>query len=151
MVYTSSMSDYTEKYQQLLAASNVMQENQDCAVMALAVVGDLSYTDAHCLLEMFGRSHRQSCYHHQTLQALAFLDLEIEDQTALWRDTMGGRTVRTLARVMKGHKGKWLVRTSQHVLAVEDGKIHDWTNGRLHRIQTVVKVVPATTAARSPE
>jgi hypothetical protein len=134
----------------MFEASNAMNETRDCAVMAMAVVGDLSYRDAHRLLEMLGRKRRRSCYHYQTLEALKFLDLETEDQTKLWRDTLGGRTVRTLARVMKGRKGKWLVRTSQHILAVEDGEVHDWTAGRLHRILKVVKVTPAT-AARSPE
>ena len=137
------MSNYTEKYRQLLSASDVMQEDQDCSVMAIAVIGDLSYHDAHCLLEMLGRKHRRYVCHYQTREALEFLDLETEDQTKLWRDTLGGRTVRTLARVMKGQKGKWLVRTAHHVFAMEDGEVHDWTARRLHRIQMVLEVTPA--------
>jgi hypothetical protein len=144
------MSKFTEKYQTLLRDSNVMDEWYDCAVMAIAVLGDLSYLDSHRLFETLGRGHRKTVSHHQTLQALASLDLDTEDQTALWRDLMGGRTVRTLARVMKGQKGKWMVRTAQHVFAMEDGEVHDWTAGRLHRILKVSKVTSAT-AARSPE
>jgi|GEM_PF-6455435 len=150
MVYTLGMSELTNKFLKLASDSNVLGETQDCAVKAIAVIGDLSYYDAHCLLEMLGRKRRRSCYHYQTREALDFLDLTTEDQTKLWRDTMGGRTVRTLERVMKGRKGKWLVRTAHHILAVEDGEVHDWTAGCLHRIQKVEKVVPAT-AARSPE
>ncbi len=141
-------ANYTEKFYRLEKAAIEMDEVHDCAVKALAIVGDLSYKDAHCLLELMGRKKCKITYIHQTRQALEHLDLDTEDQTKLWRDTLGGRTVRTLARAMKGHTGKWLVWTSKHIFAAKDGEIHDWTAGRLHRIVQVEKVIPTV---RSPE
>jgi len=147
MSQPTKKKNYTEKFQELAKAANDMGETRDCAVKALAIVGDLSYEDAHCLLELYGRKSRDGTYDYITHKALKFLDLATEDQTKLWRDCMGGRTVRTLARVMRGRKGKWLVWTSQHILAVEDGEVHDWTNGRLHRVKRILKVKHATAAS----
>ena len=137
-------ANYTEKFYRLEKAAIKMGEVSDCAVKAVAILGDLSYGDAHCLLKLAGREKCGVTYIHQTRQALEYLGLDTKDQTKLWRDTRGGRTVRTLARAMKGRTGTWLVWTSQHIFAAKDGEIHDWTAGRLHRILKVSQVTPAT-------
>jgi hypothetical protein len=131
----------SEIYEKLEKASNEMQEDRDCAVKAIAVVGGLTYEDAHVLLELHGRKPKDGTPRIITEQALKFLDLKAEDCTKMFRD-LGGKTVRTLGRVMKGIKGKFLVFTASHVLAVKDGEVHDWTKGRLHRVQNVKRISP---------
>jgi hypothetical protein len=142
---------FTEKYKELEKAAKAMNETKDCAVKAMAVIGDLPYDEAHCLLEMHGRLPRHGTWNHITRQALKFMDLKTEVETELWRDIMGGKTIRTLGRVMKGVKGKFIVWTSQHVLAIEDGEVHDWTNGRLHRIERIERVTPMSMAANNED
>lgn len=48
----------------------------------------------------------------------------------------GGLTPRTLTKVLNP-KAKYLVFVDGHVLAVLDGKICDWTEGRKHRVKSV--------------
>jgi hypothetical protein len=137
---------FTDRYKALAASAKAMNETKDCAVKAIAILGDLSYEDAHCLLELHGRVGRSGTWNYVTHRALDFLDLKTETETELWRDIMGGKTVRTLGRVMKDVPGMFIVWTSQHVLAIKDGEVHDWTNGRLHRIKLIVRVTPMMAA-----
>jgi len=46
------------------------------------------------------------------------------------------RTVRTFERICNPND-RYLVRVKGHLLAVRDGKVQDWTQGRMHRIQQV--------------
>lgn len=141
------MADYkSDRYKELKAASDKMRETKDCAVMAVAVAGDLTYEDAHCLMELCGRKPRTGTHYWSTCKALKFLDIKTEDCTELFK-MMGAKTVRTLGRVMRGRKGvSYLVRTSHHIFTVKDGEICDWTEGRLHRIQTVERLHYETAA-----
>lgn len=139
------MSYKSETFNKLMQSAQAMNETRDCAVKAIAVVGDLSYEDAHTLLELYGRKRKHGTKRYMTRKALKFLDLQTKDVTDQFRDA-GAKTVRTLGRVIKNKKGTYLVFTASHVLAVRDGEICDWTDGRLHRIQGVERVEPMMAA-----
>lgn len=143
------MSYKSETFRKLQQASDSIEETRDCAVKAIAVVGDLSYEDAHTLLELYGRKRNHGTKRYITREALKFLDLQTKDVTEQFR-AAGAKTVRTLGRVIKNRKGTYLVFTANHILAVKDGEICDWTDGRLHRIQGVERVEP-TMAANSED
>ncbi|MHC4300520.1 MAG: hypothetical protein ACYS7Y_24860, partial [Planctomycetota bacterium] len=65
----------SKTFQALHEAAKRMNETRDCTVKAIAIAGDLSYEDAHCLLELFGRKPRSGTYTYMTRRALKFLDL----------------------------------------------------------------------------
>ena len=50
-----------------------------------------------------------------------------------------GQTCRTLEKNLP-KKGRYLITVRGHVLAAVDGKVHDWSSGRLHRINKVYKI-----------
>lgn len=52
------------------------------------------------------------------------------------------RTVKTLARELT--TGTYIVGVRGHVLCLRDGVVHDWTDGRYHRIETVDRVEEAS-------
>ena len=136
---------YTDLFQKMLQASEVMTEINDCAVKAVAIVGGLTYKNAHNLLKRTGRKPRASANIEQIHQALKLLDIKTRDVTKQYRDTLGAKTIRTLSRVMVDRKGAYLAYTCDHIMAIKDGVIHDWLDGRLHRIVRVEKLKKGNT------
>lgn len=112
-----------------------MNENRDCAVRAVAIVSGVDYRAAHAALKAEGRKDRCGTYPVQYCAALTKMGFEAR------KIEFRGATVRTIGSQLR--RGKFLVRVSRHVLAVVDGKVMDWTEGRLHRVKDVYEVVPA--------
>lgn len=124
-------------YEDLQSASKSMHETNDCGVKALAVVAGLSYEEAHAKLARNGRTPRKGTPDVITRKVLSALGYKTEPVI------VKAKTVRTLGRELKYRQGAYLVWTSnnRHILAIRDGKVCDWTKGRLHRIHRVEKVV----------
>ena len=138
MVYTLGM-EHSQLYQKMLQASDKAEETSDCAVIALAIVTDLTYGAVHKLLEQTGRKARSITHRGHINNALDFLDIKTRDVTKQYH-TLGAKTIRTLGRVMAGREGIYLAYTHDHILAVKDGVLHDWLAGRTHRIVTILKL-----------
>ncbi len=116
-----------------LSASEGMNEKNDCAVRAVAIITGKSYTEIHQVFARCGRRHRGRTWHHTT--TLVLMHLGIKTVPVLFK----GKTIRTLARELP--KGYYLVRIRNHMLAIKDGRVCDWTEGRLHRVKEVYKVL----------
>lgn len=127
------MSDVLET---VVQASNRHNEHRDCAVRALAIAGDYEYDDVHYVFHLCGRLNRKVTPWHVTEKAVKMLRFRMVDVTG-WFES---RTVRTLELEMRYRPGRYLVRVSRHLLPVVDGKVHDWTKGRLHRIISIFKL-----------
>ena len=128
----------TEDFTTILADAKRTGDNRCCAPIAVALVAGVKFRTAQSWLAKLGRrkgrgtprsiTHRALRDHGFTLRRLERLEKRC-------------RTVRTLEREIG--KRTLLVHTSRHVLAVVDGKVHDWTRGRLHRIQEIYLVEKA--------
>lgn len=112
-------------------AAKLLHETKDCAVKAVTAVTGVHYMDVHSLMAACGRRHRKGTPNHITRAVLDRLGFVTEEVKA-W-----SKTVRTLGREFKGRSGTYLVWTSRHILAIKDGEVLDWTNGRLHRVLKV--------------
>jgi hypothetical protein len=128
------------QYQKMAQASDAMHETKDCAVIAVAIAAGLTYRASHALLAQAGRKPRSTTQRTQIKQALKLLSIKTENVTVRYRHRMGAKTIRTLGRVMADRKGIYLAYTHDHIMAIKDGVIHDWLDGRLHRITRVVKL-----------
>jgi len=120
----------------LLADARKHGDNRCCAVIAVAVAADVTFKTAQNWLAEQGRRKRRGtprAYTHNALKDHGFTLRRLE------RLEKRCRTVRTLEREI-GKNRTLLVHTSRHVLAVKGGKVHDWTQGRLHRIQEIYLV-----------
>jgi hypothetical protein len=115
-----------------------MGERRDCAVKAVAAVTDTHYVDVHGLMARFGRKARQPTLTVISRRVLAALGFHTKDVT----DCYKSKTIRTLGREMKYQAGTYLVWTSSghHILAIVDGQVCDWTEGRCHRIHKIERV-----------
>jgi hypothetical protein len=115
--------------------SNEFNESNDCAVKALSIAMDTAYSVIHKLLKLQGRPNRQGTYKHQQQAVIEQLGFKLEPIQ------VKAKTVTTLER--ENLQGYNLVYVRGHVLAVVNGSIEDWTQGRKHRILQGYKVVPA--------
>jgi len=117
--------------------SRMMKEKSDCAVKAVAIAAGIHYVDVHGMMASEGRRHRDGTPNPITYSVLEMLGFRLDDVTNKYK----ARTVRTLGREMKNVSGSYLVWVRGHILCIRDGEVCDWTNGRLHRIQKIAKVV----------
>jgi hypothetical protein len=110
-------------------------ERRDCAVKAVAAVTDTHYVDVHGLMASNGRKARQptpTVISRKVIAALGFYTTNVTDHYK-------SKTIRTLGREMKHRKGSYLVWTSSghHILAIVNGQVCDWSEGRCHRIHQI--------------
>jgi hypothetical protein len=108
------------------------QECKDCTVRALSLAGDISYTDAHRLLEMLGRQARKGFYF---VKVARHFDLKHHVQPA-----RGEGRMKVFSAIRKYKTGRFVFRVDEHVFAVVNGTIYDSLplGELLHRIVTHV-------------
>jgi hypothetical protein len=138
-------------------AAERLGETNDCTVRALAAVSGLAYADAHELMAACGRKPRQGAHFLVAMDALGYelgRNLRRVNPVRPFRPTPGrwgsngqacngpqsAMTVRTLARHPLVQSGKWFAITCNHVLAIVDGQVLDWSEGRLNRVTALYLV-----------
>ena len=119
---------------QLKKVSKSYNEKNDCAVKAVAVVANASYQEAHEALRLAGRKPRRGTPLPVIFAALRSLGVYHEFKTvADHRGKDMGRCPISRVRSRLPRKGRFLVLTRSHILAVVDGVVLDWTEGRRHQ------------------
>lgn len=130
----------TELFKIYDACSQGFGEKNDCTVKCLAIATGLLYNDAHRELEKAGR-RRGRCFSIQkTIETICQFGYKVSDVTN-YAHVSQIKTVRTLERNLP-QKGTFIITVSKgrHILAAKDGRVHDWTVGRCHRIERIWKV-----------
>jgi hypothetical protein len=132
------ISTMTKLYQKLAKESNALNEYNDCAVKAIAIVCNIKYKEAWSLAKKFGRRPRgRTNSLNVTYPAIKSKGF---DCTQLENHKMNkAKTIRGLKALIPS-RGVFLVFVRGHILAVRGGEIHDWTEDRCHRIQLIVRV-----------
>jgi hypothetical protein len=123
--------------------SQAIGERNDCTVKAVSIACQIPYSEAHGYLKALGR--RKGCgwfpNNHQRrkrghvsgyIDNLDFLGIEYE------RVSVVSKTVSQIEKELR--TGHYMVHVRGHVLALVDGKVQDWTEGRRHRIVSVYKI-----------
>lgn len=109
-------------------------ENNDCAVVAVAVAADVSYEFARGLLRAYGKEQLSGTPTDVTTRALARIDWHTEDVLGF-----RGRSIQTVRK--QNPTGVYLIQTKGHILCLRDGVIEDWSKTRSLRVTTVTKVM----------
>jgi hypothetical protein len=122
-------------FSDLETQSRVFNETKDCGVKAIAVAMDVPYADAHRALKKAGRVDRDGTYHHMYQLAAK----EFGKKFVAVGKKFNAKTVRSLETQLRPNK-RYLILVSGHALAAANGKIIDWTQGRLHRIKCILEV-----------
>ncbi len=145
----------TMVYTSMRSAGDQMGERNDCAVIALAIVCGVSYEKAWSTLNELGRRKRGGTFRFHTLQAIKSLGKRLErvhlaDMIASYpkphRNVLKSVTTHHPARFPKAWKDgrTYLIFTSTHALAVQDGVCHDWSASNALRVEEIFEVVDET-------
>ena len=128
----------TKRFQQLCKRSNHWRETNDCTVKALAIVTGWTYERAHGELALRGRNHGKGTSMSNIWAALnqnGFTAERLPDHHPMMKENI--KTIGALTREgVIPSRGVFIVETSRHVLGIRAGQVHDWTDGRRHRIGT---------------
>ena len=159
----------TTKFRAMNAKSGERNENNDCSVIALAIVANVDYDYAHEALKLCGRRDRQGTFPNMFERALELIGghyvarevfMPKRDAEAILRhkDEVEPQelypnkpyktinhwvgytmTVNRLEDYVDPRK-RYVASTRGHVLAIVDGKVQDWTGGRRHRVLNLTEV-----------
>ena len=122
-----------DSFHQISKDSVSLNENKDCAVRAVTAVSNLPYPYVHKVFEECGRMPRKGTPMGVTKAVLQKLNIIVEEVKPK------AKTVRTLGYILP-EKGRFLVRTRNHILGCVNGEVIDWTDGRLHRVREMYKI-----------
>jgi hypothetical protein len=112
-------------------------DNNFCTVIALAVCCNVGIGKAYHAMKRAGRKDRKGAVYHVTYSALHALGYREKVVHNIY-----GVQVRSITKHLP-NKGMFMVHVKGHVLAVRDGVILDWTEGRRHKVLMVNEIVKA--------
>jgi hypothetical protein len=113
-------------------------ETDDCSVIALAIAAHTSYMEAWKALTKAGRPFRDGASTNEIRLATRYLGcsyIELLDSHPLRK----AKTLKTLGRILPS-RGVYIVTTTDHVVAVRNGEVCDWSSSHLYRIEAIFKI-----------
>ena len=125
---------HIDRYNTLMSESRRYGEHNDCSVIAIAMIYELSYNEAHKVCFDHGRRARRGFYVNKAIKALG----RTEKEYCPKQPNDSRYTVKTIGDELT--YGKYFVFVSGHVLALIDGIVYDWTEDRKHRVTSVIQV-----------
>jgi len=131
----------TGLYHELRTASNGRNEKNDCAVLAVSVACKVSYEIAHKALEAFGREPGMGTSYTKIRRAIGVLGKRITVHNCkdfIARYPQAHRILKSVTthhparfnKVWRDGKAYILCLKANHVAAVLNGELHDWSAGR---------------------
>lgn len=142
----------SQEFSKLCAKQQEIGEYNDCTVKAISLTCQISYEEAHALLKQLGRKDRHgfrlSCNLDKVATALGVQFVRKESANFI-RQYPGCHKNLNNVTTYHPHRfnevwkdGKtYLVFTRGHVLAVIDGKTHDWTDNKAKQVISIYEVV----------
>ena len=158
----------TKEYERMAASTKKWREANDCTVKALAIATKSTYEKAHGALAPRGRNYRKGVAMEKVFSALrewgytvkteyrksdidriqrfkdygwSLDDTDTETMKDFKRSRWAkGKTIKSITPHLPS-RGVFLIETSSHVLCVRGGEVHDWTDGRRHRITHVHRII----------
>lgn len=117
-----------------------MEERNDCAVRAVAIVTGLDYEVVHEAYRKRGRKRRCGAYTRVTMDVLKDLGFTCKEIK------VKAKTLRTLQQSRELPLwGTFLVRTTKHLTGVVDRAFLDWATTTVKRVRQVWCVTPLAT------
>lgn len=105
-----------------------------CSVIATATVTGLSFARARRKLERLGRKRCKGLSYGVYRKAIEQQGFKV----TTCHYNLIGMTVNQVAKQLP--QGKFLVRINKHVLAMVDGVVNDWSEGRKFKVKSIHQV-----------
>lgn len=127
------MREYS--YQELAKiGAKYYKDRNFCTVVALAVTCQQSFGKAYHTMKRLGRQDTKGAQYGLIYKAVDILGFKAEKVNGLY-----GKQVKSVTKLLPS-TGLYMVHVRGHVLAVRNGEVIDWTEGRAHRIIRVYKI-----------
>ena len=127
------MKEYS--YQELAKiGAKYYQDRNFCTVVALAVTCQQSFGKAYHTMKRLGRQDKHGAQYGLIYKAVEILGFKAEKIEGLY-----GKQVKSVTKLLP-RTGLYMVHVRGHVLAVRNGEVVDWTEGRAHRIINCYKI-----------
>src|SRR5262245_49498871 len=141
----------TTLYTEHRSSSRDMNERNDCAVVAVAIVCGVDYKVAHAALAAEGRKPRRGTYNAMTQSAIKKLGKTlrpirtrdiIETYPMPHRRNCQYVTTHHPRRFPKSWDPKkvYLISVRGHILAVKNGEVQDWSRNKSMRVLSIYEV-----------
>ena len=132
-----------KRYEKACKSRLAKADRNNCAVIATSIVARVPYNVAYNKYKEFGRKNGRGVYTpiiHNVINQLGCELTEITNKNGKPLKQKNGYnyTVNTIAERLK--HGYYLVCVKDHCLAVVNGVVEDWTEGRRHRVESVYRV-----------
>ena len=125
----------SEKRQILNRRSNELNEHNDCTVISVATVCDVTYDEAHAVLKELGRKKGQGCNRYIWLPAVEKIGLHWVEVTGAFK----GKTINSLeAELPKGEK--FLITIRGHLMPFNGERLIDYSKGRRFKVQAIFHI-----------
>lgn len=143
--------EYSEEYRTSCLSSEAQKENNDCAVVAVAVATGTPYNEVHRLMKENGRKEGRGTFTNITKATLAALGYDMK--TVRMRDYIDRYpgNHKNLKSVTSHHPRRfnevwadgntYLFQSNAHIWAVVNGQNHDWSINRALRVIDICKIV----------
>lgn len=135
-------------------------ETNDCAVIALSILGRMTYAEAHALCKMHGRPLGKGMYTRDLIKAMQAAGLKVEEVTTHHKEKFvqcegysfklperdeplrkpnGSKyTPKTIGERLK--RGYYLCVTRGHFFSVVNGDVEDWSKGTKKHVLYTYKI-----------
>jgi hypothetical protein len=151
-------------------------DNGFCTVIALAVAFDKTYQEAAQIMRGYGRRYRKGMHRHAMEYAIQTEALKHGYSYSVYdsehvRDgeirvnahrrrtevsvqekfgVVGKMTVNNCLRYLNPKK-KYIIGVRGHAVAVAEGKVQDWTEGRRHQVKHIIELDAPSESPQKPE
>lgn len=120
-------------------------EDNDCSVVALAEIANISYELARDFMKKAGRKKGRGVRIPQIFAAIKMAGCDYDSSPVRGAEIAKflGRKKLTVSMIEKYgmfRDGVYLAFVANHVLAIKNGEVRDWSKGRGFHIKTVYKI-----------
>ena len=142
----------TAAFTELQAAANSVNENNDCAIKAVAIACNADYHAVRDMMNQMGRKTGKGTEWsiiNDTIDRLGYDKVKVDPATIIAKYPKGHRDV--LKSVTTHHPDRfrdvwadgktYLMYTRGHVLTIVNGVNHDWTRGTARRCYCLWEIV----------
>ena len=130
-------SNISTTYRTVLESSNKFNETADCGVISMSIATGKSYEECHKAFKKAGRKDRRGVNLQMIEDVLSEFGFSNKHKACLLE--FGKRiTVNQAGKYLKD--GNYIAVTRNHALAIVNGVVHDWTEGRRHQVKFFYKI-----------
>lgn len=125
----------TRKYQMMEQISMKEGEDKDCAVIAVAIATSTPYKTVHKIMADYGRKKGKPTSSYVIRMAVYTLGWKID-----FMSSAEGRPKTVKQCDDKLPLGRYLIRTTGHIMAMTGNEVHDHQKGRRFKVREVWKL-----------